>query len=503
MMSIASLLQQTAKKFSEKIALEFEEQQITFNDLDQTANRIANAYHSLGILKGDRVAHFTSTSPELIFSLLANFKNGSIIVPVNAQFKGYELLHILNDSGAKAIVTDNERLPLIRSIQSQLPHLREIILMGGKEGGTHSLDELIRESFSTRTSTAINDEDIAAIFYTSGTTGKPKGVALTNHNITSNLEILKKVWQWSPDDVLLHTLQLNHVHGFGIALCGSLMVGNKIILRKKFDAKDVLETIQQKRVTLFMGVPTMYFKLLEEKKEQHDLTSMRLFISGSAPLSKELFHRFSEAFGFEILERAGMSETMINFSNPVDGKRMPGSVGFPLPTVQARIVNDQLQDQPLNAEGEIVLKGENVFHGYWNNFLANSESFCNGWFLTGDIGKMDEAGYVYIEGRKKDVIKSGGILIFPKEIEEVIETMPGVKECAVIGVADEIFGEAIKACVVIDCETLSPEALISFCKHHLASFKKPKHVEFFETLPKNAMGKILKEELRKSHSQGG
>jgi malonyl-CoA/methylmalonyl-CoA synthetase len=278
------------------------------------------------------------------------------------------------------------------------------------------------------------------------------------------------------------------------------MVGNKIILRKKFDPKDVLETIQQKQVTLFMGVPTMYFKLLEENNNRHDLSSMRLFISGSAPLSKELFHRFKQTFGFEILERAGMSETMINFSNPVYGKRIPGSVGFPLPMVQVRIVNDQLQDQPLNTEGEIVLRGENVFHCYWNNPEANAQSFCNGWFLTGDIGKIDEAGYVYIAGRKKDVIKSGGILIFPKEIEEVIETMPGVKECAVVGVADEKFGEAIKACVVLDCEKLSADALILFCKQHLASFKKPKHVEFFKVLPKNAMGKILKEELRKNHS---
>jgi malonyl-CoA/methylmalonyl-CoA synthetase len=227
---------------------------------------------------------------------------------------------------------------------------------------------------------------------------------------------------------------------------------------------------------------------------------MRLFISGSAALPKELFQRFKQTFGFEILERAGMSETMMNFSNPVNGKRIPGSVGFPLPGVQMRIVNDAFEDQPVNKEGEILLKGENVFYGYWDKPEINAQSFHDGWFLTGDIGKMDEHGYLSIVGRKRDVIKSGGILIFPKEVEEVIETMPQVRECVVIGVPDEKFGEAVKACVVSDDDTLTKEAVIECCKQHLASFKKPKHVEFFTSFPKNAMGKILKDELRKQHS---
>ena len=499
-MSIASLFKQTAIKLPDKVAIEFEEQRVTFKEVDLNANKAANAFQSIGIVKGDRVAQFMPNSLELVYSLLGNFKNGSIVVPMNINFKEQEIHHILHDSGAKAIITDIERLPIVKNILSKLPDLKHIILVDGSESG-YNFNELTKNASDKEPNVVIKDEDYSIIFYTSRTTGKPKGAALNQINVTSNVKALAQAWKWAEDDVFLLTLPLYHIHGIGVALCGSLYVGNFTILRKKFVAEEVLETIQKRKVTLFMGVPTMYFKLLEiEGLEKFDLSSMRLFVSGSAPLSRELFYKLKKAFGYEILERAGMSETMMNFSNPYDGDRIPGSVGLCLPGVKVRIADKNFNDVPVNAEGEILIKGTNVFNGYWNKPAYNKQVFKDGWFVTGDVGKIDEKGYVYIIGRSKDVIKSGGINIYPREIEDVIESMPQVMECAVVGVPDKEFGESVKAYVVLNPGSkLTDDEVIAYCKEKLASFKKPKFVEFLDALPKNTMGKLLKEELRKMH----
>lgn len=500
-MGISALFKQTAIKLPDKVALEFEGQRVTFKEIELQAVKAANAFQSIGVVKGDRVAQYLPNSLELIYSLVGNFKNGSIAVPMNANFKEQEIHHILSDSGAKAIITDMGRLPIVKNVLNRLPELKLVILVDGKENGAYNFPELIKGASGKEPNCVIRDDDYAIIFYTSGTTGKPKGAALTQINVTSNLKALEQAWKWTKDDILLLTLPLYHIHGIGVALCGSLYIGNFTILKKKFIAEEVLETIQKGKVTLFMGVPTMYFKLLEaEGLERYDASSIRLFISGSAPLSKELFYSFKKAFGHEILERAGMSESMINFSNPYDGKRVPGSVGPCLPGVKVRITDKNYNDAPTNTEGEILIKGPNVFKGYWNKPHNNKQAFKSGWFITGDAGKVDENGYVYILRRSKDVIISGGVNIYPREIEEIIESMPQVKECAVVGVPDKEFGESVKACIVLNQGAeLTKSNVIAYCKEKLASFKKPKFVEFLEALPKNTMGKILKEELRKMH----
>ncbi len=503
-MGIASLFKQTSQRLPDKVAIEFEDKRITFKELDLEANKAANAYQSIGIMKGDRVAHYLPNSLELVYSLMGNFRNASIIVPMNINFKEQEIQHILHDSGSKAIITDRERLPIVKNVLDKLPELKRIILVDGNEEGTINFIELMKKSSDKEPQVVIKDEDHSIIFYTSGTTGKPKGAALNQTNVTSGVKALAQAWKWIENDILLLTLPLYHIHGIGVALCGSLYAGNFIILRKKFVAEDVLETIEKRKITLFMGVPTMYFKLLEvEGLEKYDLSSMRLFISGSAPLSKDLFYKIKKNIGYEVLERAGMSETMMNFSNPYEDERMPGSVGPCLPGVKVRIVNPgTFDDVPANTEGEIVLKGPNVFSGYWNKPDYNRQVFKDGWFLTGDIGKIDENNYVHIIGRSKDVIKSGGINIYPREIEDVIESMPQVKEAAVVGVPDKEFGESVKAYVVLNSGSkLTEDDVISFCKEKLASFKKPKFVSFLDSLPKNTMGKILKEDLRKMHKK--
>ena len=500
-MGIASLFKQTAQRLPDKVAIEFEDQRVTFKEIDENGNKVANLLNNLGIVKGDRLAQFMPNSLELVYSLIGNFKNGSIVVPMNIGFKDQEIHHILHDSGAKAVITDLERLPIVKAVQPKLPELKYIILVDGKEEGTHNLDELIKSASDKEPNTIIKDEDHSIIFYTSGTTGKPKGAALNQTNVASNVKALAQAWKWTEDDIFLLTLPLYHIHGIGVALCGSLHVGNFTILKKKFVSEEVLETIQKRKVTLFMGVPTMYFKLLEvESMEKYDLSSMKLFVSGSAPLSRDLFYKLKKELGHEILERAGMSETMMNFSNPYDGERIPGSVGPCLPGVKVRITDKNFNDVPVNTEGEILLKGPNVFNGYWNKPNYNKQHFKDGWFITGDVGKIDEKNYVYLIGRSKDVIISGGINIYPREIEDVIESMPEVKECAVVGILDKEFGESVKAYVVLNPKTnLTEDEIIAYCKEKLASFKKPKFVQFLDALPKNSMGKIIKEELRKMH----
>ena len=497
-MGIASLFQKTSEKFPDKVAIEFKEQKVTFREIDLIGNKAANALSSLGIRKGDRVAQFMPNCLELVYSLIGNFKNGSIVVPLNISFKEQEIGYILLDSGAKAVITDNERLPIVMKAKEKLPNLKNIILIDGKEGNETNFNDLIKKSSDKAPLNIIKDEDNAIIFYTSGTTGKPKGAVLTNLNVTSGVKALIQAWKWTDEDIFILSLPLYHIHGIGVALCGALYAGNFTILRKKFDAEDAMETITKRKTTLFMGVPTMYFKLLEVPNfEKYNLSSMRLFVSGSAPLSRDLFYRLKKELKHEVLERAGMSETMMNFSNPYNGERIPGSVGPCLPGVKVRITGKNFNEVPSNTEGEILLKGPNVFHGYWNKPEYNKKAFKDGWFMTGDIGKVDEKGYVYIIGRSKDVIISGGINIYPREIEDVIESMPQVKECAVIGIPDKEFGESVKAYVVLNEKAkLKEDGVISFCKEKLASFKKPKFVEFLGELPKNTMGKILKDELR-------
>ena len=500
-MGIAALFKQTALKLPDKVAIEFEEQRVTFKEIDLNASKAANGFRSIGIEKGARVAHYMPNSLELVYSLVGNFKNGSIVVPMNINFKEDEIYHILSDSGAICVITDMERLSIVKNVIEKLPDLKHIILADGNENGCYSFNEIIKNASDKEPESVIKDDDCSIIFYTSGTTGKPKGAALSQLNVTSNLKALEQAWKWSKEDVFLLTLPLYHIHGIGVALCGSLYVGNFTILKKKFAAQEVLETIQKRKVTLFMGVPTMYFKLLEvEGPEKYDTSSMRLFVSGSAPLSRELFYKLKKLFRHEILERAGMSESMMNFSNPFNGERVPGSVGPCLPGVKVRITDKNYNDVAVNTEGEILIKGPNVFNGYWNKKNYNKQIFRDGWFITGDVGKIDEKSYVYIIGRSKDVIISGGINIYPREIEDVIESIPQVLECAVVGVHDKEFGESVKAYVVLMPKNkLKEDEIISYCKEKLASFKKPKFVEFINELPKNTMGKILKEELRKRH----
>lgn len=496
-MDLIKRWKQTFEKYKDKVAIEFEGKEVTFSELDSITDKLANGLKKLGVSKGDRCAQYTQNSLELIYYFLGVIKAGGILVPMNCSFKEKELTYILGNSGAKILLTDKSRIPIIDGIKGDISSLKEIISVDGGER-VHDMHEIISSSSSDYTPDLTKD-DGAIMFFTSGTTGQPKGALLSHWNILSNLEALAEAWRWSSEDRLLIMLPLFHIHGLGVALAGSFYNGNFFKLVKKFDPQLALEMIEKDRMTLFMGVPAMYCKILGvEGKEKYDVSSMRLFVSGSAPLSIDTFNQFKEVFGCEILERAGMSETNMNFSNPYDGKRKPGTVGFALKYVEYKIVDRDFNDVKQGEEGELLLKGDNVFSGYWNNPTKTEESFHDGWFITGDVAKEDSEGYVWFVSRSKDVIISGGLNIYPREIENVLDEHPSIKETAVVGVADDCFGENVKAFVVLeDGAEISPEEVIQYCKDKVASYKKPKLVEFISELPRNAMGKVQKEELKK------
>ena len=504
-MTLVSSFSKTFQNYANKVGIEFNGRKVTFGAINRNANKVANALGNIFVNKPDRVALFLANNLELIYFFTGILKNGSIVVPMNTYFKEEEAKYMLNNSGAKVILTDNERLPIIRNILKELKELKYIITTNSNKNSAKvnsiefiDFNEFIKDASDKEPDIGVADEDGSVMFYTSGTTGKCKGALLSHKNMESDLKALKQTWYLTDKDKLILTLPLYHIHGLGVALCSSFYNGYSVVLRKKFDAEEVLKLIQEKQCTLFMGVPTMYIKILEVK-EKYDISSMRLFISGSAPLSAETFKEFKETFGHEVLERAGMSETNMNFSNPYHGKRRPGTVGLPLPGVQVKIVDNNFNPVNNGKEGEILLKGPNVFKGYWNDEEKTKESFHDGWFITGDIGKIGVDGYVTFLGRSKDLIISGGLNIYPVEVEEVINSHPLVLESAVVGIPDKYFGEAVKAFVVLrDSIKVSEKEIISYCKQKIASYKKPKYVEFIKALPRNGMGKVQKNVLREN-----
>ncbi len=484
-----------------KVALNFGNKQISFQGLDLGSNQVANGLASLGVKKGDRVCLFVPNCIEFALCHLGVLKLGAVIVPMNIMYRGREIEHILGNSGAKVLITTQDKLSLVEGVSSRLFELREIIVIGGTPAKGIPYERL-SEASTGEPWVEVEDDELALICYTSGTTGRPKGAMLTHGNLISNIKTLINLWEWTDKDVFLLSLPLTHIHGLGVGLHGALVTGSLTILMERFKAEDALSLIQKFKCSLFMGVPTMYARFLQvSEPKAYALSHMRLFVSGSAPLAIDTFHRFLEVFGFEILERYGMTETMMNTSNPYHGERKPGTVGLPLPGVRLRIVDAQWRDIVEGETGEILVKGPNVFKGYWNSPDETAQAFRDSWFKTGDLGKRDEDGYISIVGRAKNVIISGGFNVYPREVEEVLCSHPHVSEAAVIGIPEQIRGEVAKAYVVLKSgKKVSEKELIAFCKKNLAIFKVPQEVEFIPELPRTASGKVIVDELRKRES---
>jgi malonyl-CoA/methylmalonyl-CoA synthetase len=474
------------------------ETEISYPQLHRDSNRMARTFQELGVEKADRVIFCIQKSLIFVIAHLALQKIGAITVPLNPGFKKSEMDYLLQDADPKLILSEPDKEGLIKEIN---PCLTTRIVDTQKPYQDIDFFRSASEAFSR---VEIEPHDPGLIIYTSGTTGKPKGAILTQKNMVHNAENIINIWEISATDVLCHALPLFHVHGLCFALHTSLLTGAHVIMLDQFSAEGVINALQKKEdkysCTIFMAVPSMYGKLLDYLDDRKlDVEHMRLWTSGSAPLLPQDFKRVYETFGKEPVEREGMSETGMNFSNPFRGERKPGSIGYPLPDLAVRIVDpDTGADAAPGQTGEIWLKGPAVTPGYWRKPQETASAFEQGWFRTGDLGNMDKDGYYYLTDRIKHIIISGGENISPKEVEVVINQLEDVVESSVIGIADEKWGEKVVAAVVTKTDSnIKPEEIRTHCKNNLHDWKCPKEVAFVRELPRNTMGKVLKEVVKK------
>ena len=465
---------------------------ITYRDLLDQSEKYANGFKALGLQAGDRVSIQVSKSPEAVFIYLACLRSNLIFHPLNTAYKEKELSFFLNDAKPSVFICEQEVSDKIASLDvDQLPS-NIYTLLPNQKGTIHD----IKVSGNHEVQDCPEDQ-IAALLYSSGTTGKPKGIMLTHGNIGSNAHALKEAWQFKSDDCLLHALPIYHVHGLFVALGCALLSGSRVLWLDAFNPDEVIDALPN--CTVMMGVPTYYTRLLSNEKIQKEVVkNIRIFISGSAPLLEETFDEFYLRTGHEIIERYGMTETNIISSNPVNGERKSGTVGASLPGQTLRIVDDGQNILGPNDVGNIQVKGPNVFNGYWNLPDKTKEDFSkDGFFNTGDKGFIDADGYLSIVGRAKDMIISGGLNVYPKEVESVINEIEGVIESAVIGLPHDDLGEKVVAVIVRKKESKITEGeLISSLKSEIAGFKVPKNIILIEELPRNAMGKVQKNILR-------
>jgi malonyl-CoA/methylmalonyl-CoA synthetase len=445
---------------------------LTRGELDKATRVVAGRLHQAGLCRGDRVAFSAATSLALVTAHLAALRLGLVAVPVNPAYSERELGHVIGDAAPRAAVVDDpDRTAAVRRAAGS-----DLLVLGPDvdlpDGTAPALDQA-------------GPEDDALICYTSGTTGVPKGAVLSHGNLLAGVKAVRLAWRWDEADRLVLALPLFHVHGLCIGLHGTLVAGASAVLVPRFDADAVLDAATDHDATLFFGVPTMYARLAASPRAA-ELGRLRLCVSGSAPLAATLFERLAELSGQRVLERYGLTETLMNVSNPYEGERRPGTVGLPLPGVSLRLASD----------GEVLVRGPSVFTGYWRDPDATAAAFDpEGWFRTGDLAGFDERGYLRIEGRSKELVISGGYNVHPREVEEVLLTHPGVAEAAVTGTPSEEWGEVVTAWVVPDGPPPAPDELIAFAAERLAPYKRPRLVHYLDALPRNALGKVQRHEL--------
>jgi malonyl-CoA/methylmalonyl-CoA synthetase len=479
-MTLTDLFDLSFKGRRDAVALEFRDRTYTFGELDSRSNRLAQLFLKKGLATGDRLCVYLVNSVEMIDIYLACVKLGVIFVPINILYRDREISHILSDADPRALISDE-------SISTNVP--------------VWTPSELSREAAGMEDVCPfanLDGDSPAGIIYTSGTTGTSKGAVLTHNNFAANTVNLLVCWRITEADRFLLALPLFHVHGLGNGLHCWLVSGCRMRLLERFEHQTAAATFLDFRPTLFFGVPTIYVRLLGLERETARQIGgfMRLFVSGSAPLPAQVLEEFRDLFGHTILERYGMSETIMNISNPYEGERRPGTVGFPLPGVSVRLLNHDLQPVGDGETGEVYLRGPNVFGGYWKREDATREAFVDGYFRTGDLATRSPDGYYTLSGRKSDLIISGGFNIYPREIEEFLQEQAEIAEAAVVGLPDRMRGEVPVAYVVM-AEAVDIALIEARCREKLASFKVPRAFIPVEKLPRNAMGKIQKHLLPK------
>ena len=471
--------------------------EISYKDFISLSSKISNKLTNLGLRSGDHILVKSPKCKETLSLYLTSILTGSVFFPLNSNYTLNETIYFIEDSKPSFLICESSEVESIKPICDNIGCKILSLNANGEGEVTNNLDSL--DSFF-KPNTRLND-DLAALLYTSGTTGKPKGAMLTHQNLVSNAHQLINLWNIDTSDTLIHSLPIYHTHGLFVAINTSMMSGATIRFIKNFNIDLVIEAF--KYSTLMMGVPTFYTRLIKDKRLDRSVTkNMKLFISGSAPLLTETHQDFYNITGHQILERYGMTETNMNTSNPFDGERKAGSVGKPLKDISIRINKTKGdKDTVLNKIGMIEIKGPNVFKGYLNNPEKTQEAFTkDGYFITGDIGFFDEDGYLFISGRNKDLIISGGFNVYPKEIEDIINQHNSVIESAVFGIKDNDLGEVPIAAVVVINNNIDIKDLSIFVENNLVKYKIPKKYVILSELPKNIMGKVQKNILKDKYS---
>jgi long-chain acyl-CoA synthetase len=500
---IVNIAQLALKSLSvgEHVSIIFEGKEYTNVQMDKAARKLGNALKKLGVKRGDRVILQMPNSPEVFQGFQGIWKIGAVAVPINYQVGAEETAYIYQDSGSNTVITTPEFMDKVREVQTKFTGVKNIIVVSEKTiEGTLSFARLLDKSSDQLEIFPTNDDDVAALVYTSGTTGRPKGVMQTHYGLYYTAIKVQETSNYSMETINVAMLPLCHSYGIGIMNSASLRTHGKMVVLRQFNVEQLFSAIDKYKVTSVAAVPTMYIYMLSYPDyAKYDLSSVKYFICGSAPLSIETWKQFKEKFGGEIAEGWGLTEACANNScNPVNGLKKVGSIGLPTKGMEMKIFDDAGNEVPQGKEGEIVLRGPMVMKGYWNQPEATAEIIRDGWLHTGDIGYVDAEGYFFITDRKKDIIIKGGENISPRAIEEVLYAHPCIAEAAVIGITDKVYGEDIKACVVLKPERrTTPDEIMEYCKGRLKRFFVPKEVIILRALPKTLVGKILKKELRK------
>jgi long-chain acyl-CoA synthetase len=504
-MNVVYQLSEVVKKYPDRPAYIFMDEETTYHQLEAKINKFTDSLLKLGIQKGDHIALILGNTPHFVIGMHSALKLGATVIPVNPLYTSDEIRYILENGDVKAIITLDLFLPQMQQLIQTLPTIQHVILCETQP----QLSETQHEKMKSFTKlmmvgenipyhTELDDEDVAVILYTSGTTGKPKGAMLTHKNIYSNARDVGGYLQYSNEDKVIAALPMFHVFCLTVSLNAPILRGATVIIMPKFSPKEVFRVTNKYKATVFAGVPTMYNFLFQYPEgNAEDLQSLRLCISGGASMPVALLHNFESKFGVVVSEGFGLSEASpVTCFNPLDRPRKPGSIGKDVLNVTNKIVNELGEEVAVGEVGELIVQGPNVMKGYYKMPEDTKQALRDGWLYTGDLAKQDEDGYFYIVDRKKDMVLVGGYNVYPREVEEVLYNHEDILEAAVIGEPDENYGEIVKCFVVTKDKSLTEEDVLAYCKQHLAVYKIPSKVEFLDELPKNTTGKILRRALR-------
>jgi len=501
-MNLKLMLAEASGQYGEKTAVALGDRRLSYAELDEASNKVAHALLGMGVSKGDRVAMLLVNSPEFAVIYFGVVKIGGIAVPLDIRYKLDELAFLFDDSQPKVLVAESPTLEPLIPVLSRFKSIRHIIDLSSKCGEQFlSYQEIMAASSAQRIEAELQPEDIAHIAYTSGPTRHPRGVVLTHQSLVTEAAISGDGFQQTDKDTtLLFALPMHHMFGLVGILLTVIYKGSTVIIVPGLSIPNLMETIEWERVTIFMGVPFVYVlavNMAEEEGVKHDLSSLRLCGSAGAPMPTSIMERFKKHFGLDIIDFWGLTEAVCHITcPPVDGTGKFGSVGKALPGWEIKIVDDNGTELPANQPGEIIAKGP-IMNGYYNNPQATAKVIKEGWLYTGDIGKVDEDGYLFLLARKKEMIIAKGQNIYPSDIEEVLCAHSKVTEAAVVGIPDELRGEVVRAIISLkQGEVATEEEIRRFCRQHMADYKLPKQIIFVDSLPKTAAGKIRKEELR-------